>query len=74
MDSAAGIGRTGPAGDEGDSRAAGHLAVGVGHVGDPAFLPADDEVDLFVSWSASRTARKLSPGTVKMRSQPWILS
>ena len=47
MDSAARIGRTGPAGDEGDSRAAGHLAVGVGHVGDPAFLPADDEVDLF---------------------------
>src|SRR5882757_5353721 len=27
-----------------------------------------------VSWSASSTARKLSPGTVKMRSQPWILS
>ena len=25
---------------------AGHLAVGVGHVGDAAFLPADDEVDL----------------------------
>ena len=42
----AGVGRAGAAGDEGDARAAGHLAVGVGHVGDPAFLPADDGVDL----------------------------
>ena len=45
MDPAAGVGRARAAGDEGDARAAGHLAVGVGHVGDPAFLPADDEVD-----------------------------
>ena len=46
MDAGAGVGRAGAAGDEGDARAAGHLAVGVGHVGDPAFLPADDRVDL----------------------------
>ena len=46
MDSAAGVGRAGAAGDEGDARPPGHLAVGVGHVGDPAFLPADDQVDL----------------------------
>ena len=46
MDPAAGVGRSGAAGDEGDARAAGHLAVGVGHVGDSAFLPADGEVDL----------------------------
>ena len=24
----------------------GHLAVGVGHIGDPAFLPAHDDVDV----------------------------
>ena len=42
----AGVGRAGAAGDEGDAGAAGHLAVGVGHVGDPAFLAADDGVDL----------------------------
>ena len=46
MDPAAGVGRAGPAGDEGDSRPPGHLAVGVGHIGDPAFLPAHDEVDV----------------------------
>ena len=46
MDSGAGVGRAGPAGDEGDAGPPGHLAVGVGHVGDPAFLPADDQVDL----------------------------
>ena len=46
MDAGAGVGRAGAAGDEGDARAAGHLAVGVGHVGDAAFLPADDGVDL----------------------------
>ena len=46
MDADAGVGRAGAAGDEGDARAAGHLAVGVGHVGDPAFLAADDGLDL----------------------------
>ena len=46
MDPAAGVGRAGAAGDEGDAGTPGHLAVGVGHVGDPAFLPADDDVDL----------------------------
>ena len=46
VDSGAGVGRAGAAGDEGDAGAAGHLAVGVGHVGDPALLPADDDVDL----------------------------
>ena len=45
MDAAAGVGRARPAGDEGDARPPGHLAVGVGHVGDPALLPADDDVD-----------------------------
>src|SRR5206468_9147551 len=29
-----------------DAGPAGHLAVGVGHVGDPALLPANDGVDL----------------------------
>ena len=46
VDAGAGVGRAGAAGDEGDAGAARHLAVGVGHVGDPAFLPADDGVDL----------------------------
>ena len=46
MDSGAGIGCAGAARDEGDARPPGHLAVGVGHVADPAFLPADDQVDL----------------------------
>ncbi len=46
MDSGGGVGRAGAAGDEGDARAAGHLAVGIGHVGDSAFLPADGKVDL----------------------------
>ena len=46
MDSGAGVGGAGPAGHEGDSRPPGHLAVGVGHVGDAAFLPADDDIDL----------------------------
>ena len=46
MDAGGGVGRAGAAGDEGDSGAPGHLAVGVGHIGDPAFLPADDNFDL----------------------------
>ena len=46
MDSGAGVGRARAAGDESDAGAAGHLAVGIGHVGDSAFLPADDDVDL----------------------------
>ena len=46
MDAGAGIGRARAARDEGDAGPPGHLAVGVGHVGDPAFLPADDGVDL----------------------------
>ena len=45
VDAGAGVGRAGSAGDEGDAWTAGHLAVGVGHIGDPAFLPADDDVD-----------------------------
>ena len=45
VDAGAGVGRAGSAGDEGDAGLAGHLAVGVGHIGDPAFLPADDQVD-----------------------------
>ena len=46
VDAGAGVGRAGAAGDEGDPGPPGHLAVGVGHVGDAAFLPADDGVDL----------------------------
>jgi hypothetical protein len=46
VDSDGGVGRAGPASDEGDAGPAGHLAVGLGHVGDAAFLTADDEVDL----------------------------
>ena len=46
VDAGAGVGRARAAGDEGDARAPGHLAVGVGHIGDAAFLPADDDVDL----------------------------
>ena len=46
MDAGAGIGRAGAARDEGDARAPGHLAVGVGHVGDAALLAAHDQVDL----------------------------
>src|SRR5262249_32287005 len=45
MDPAAGVGRAGAAGDEGYAGTPGHLAVGVGHVGDPALLAADDGVD-----------------------------
>jgi len=46
MDPAAGVGRARPAGDERHARPPGHLAVGVGHIGDPALLPADGQVDL----------------------------
>ena len=45
MDAGAGVGRAGTARDEGDAGPPGHLAVGVGHIGDAAFLPADDSVD-----------------------------
>ena len=40
------IGRARAAGDESHAGSSGHLAVGVGHVGDPALLPAHDQVDL----------------------------
>ncbi len=40
MDTAAGVGRAGAAGDESDSGTAGHLAVGIGHIGHSAFLAA----------------------------------
>ena len=43
MQSDAGIGGTRTARDEGDAGLAGELAVGLGHVGRPAFLAADDE-------------------------------
>ena len=45
MDSGGGIGRARTARDERDAGPPGHLAVGVGHIGDPAFLPADGDVD-----------------------------
>ena len=37
-----GVGRPRSAGDEGDARLSSHLAPGIGHVGDTAFLPAND--------------------------------
>ena len=46
MDPGRSIGRARAASDEGNSRPSGHLAVGVGHIGDPAFLAADSQVDL----------------------------
>src|SRR5262249_6114787 len=42
-----GVGGAGAAGDEGNTGTPGHLAVGVGHVSDPALLAADDPVDGF---------------------------
>jgi hypothetical protein len=39
------VGRARAAGDEGDARPPRHLAVRLGHVGDSAFLPADDDLD-----------------------------
>src|SRR6476659_9265924 len=45
MHARGGVGRARPARDERDARTAGHLAVGVGHVRDPALLPADDGLD-----------------------------
>ena len=45
MDPGTGVGRARAAGDEGDAGPPGQLAVGVGHIGDPALLPADDSVD-----------------------------
>ena len=37
-----GVGRPGPAGHHGDARALVHFAVGLGHVGGAALVPADD--------------------------------
>ena len=51
----------GPAGDEGDAGLAGHLAVGIGHVGDPAFLPADDQCRS----PARRAARRARRGSFR---------
>ena len=45
MNPCRGVGCSGPARDEGDAGATGHLAVGIGHVGDPALLPANDGLD-----------------------------
>ena len=45
MHAAAGIGGAGAARDEGDSGPAGHLAVGIGHIADPALVPANGDVD-----------------------------
>ena len=45
VDPRTGVGRARAAGDEGDAGTPGHLAVGVGHVSDPAFLAADGDVD-----------------------------
>ena len=46
VDADRGIGGAGAARDEGDARPPRHLPVSFRHVGDAAFLPADDEVDL----------------------------
>ena len=45
MHADAGIGRPRTARDEGDSGAARHRAIGAGHEGDAAFLPAGHHVD-----------------------------
>ncbi len=45
MHPARGVGRAGAAGDEGDAGPSGHLPIGVGHIGDPAFLAADHQVN-----------------------------
>ncbi len=45
MHARAGVGRARAAGDEGDSGAAGHLAVGIGHIADTALLPANGDRD-----------------------------
>ncbi len=45
MDAGRGIGRAGASRHEGDAGLAGHLAVGIGHIADPAFLAADDGLD-----------------------------
>jgi len=41
-----GVGGAGAAGDEADARAAGELAVGVGHVGGGALVAGDDGADV----------------------------
>ena len=46
MDTRRCVGGAGTAGDEGDTGPAGHLAVGIGHIGDAAFLPAHHGLDL----------------------------
>ena len=46
MDTNGRVRRARAASDEGDARFAGQLAPGFGHVGDAAFLPADDEMQL----------------------------
>ena len=46
MDAGGRVGRARTARDKSDAGAPGHLAVGVGHVGDPAFLAADGDIDL----------------------------
>ena len=40
------LGGAGTTGHKSDARFAGHLAPGVGHVGDATFLPTDDQIDL----------------------------
>ena len=49
VDTDRGVRRTRSAGDEGDAGFAGHLAPGIGHVGNATFLAADDEVDLVLN-------------------------
>ena len=48
--------------DEGESRAAGQLAVGFGHVGGAAFLPADDEAKAIAHVVHARRGR---PGSFR---------
>ena len=43
------VGGAGSAGDEGDAGLSGEFAVGIRHIGDAAFLPADDEFEFITA-------------------------
>ncbi len=65
-----GIGRARAARDEGDAGPPRQRAVGTGHERRTALCRQTTRSIAGVSCSASSTARKLSPGTVKIRSHP----
>ena len=60
-----------PAGDEGDTGFASHLAPGIGHVGDAAFLSAYDKFDLVMNVVERIERREIAfPGTQNTVSTP----